>query len=595
MTSEENFDLTRADSVLAEDHYGLEDIKERILEFIAVGSLCGSTQGKIMCFVGPPGVGKTSIGRSIARALNREFYRFSVGGLTDVAEIKGHRRTYVGAMPGKLIQCLKSTNTSNPVVLIDEVDKLGRGYQGDPASALLEVLDPSQNNTFMDHYLDVPVDLSKVLFLCTANVTDTIPGPLLDRMETVRLSGYILDEKLQIARRYLEPAARSSMGLQEDHLQLEDSALTSLIQGYCREAGVRNLQKHVEKICRKVALKVVRATQPAAPEAEIEDATTAEAAPSAPEGLSLDAELRAVTGVKATSGDAATGETATGEAETAPGEAEEVEEDKPAPPPFDTIVIGEEQLSDYVGKPTFTSERFYDGVNPPGVVTGLAWTSMGGAVLYIETQPIGTRHLRRAAADDAASSDSGNESGSSSSREGSIMRTGQLGEVMKESSLIAHTFARSYLSGVAPSNAYLEEASLHLHVPEGATPKDGPSAGVTMVTSLLSLAMDTPARSDLAMTGELSLTGRVLPIGGVKEKTIAARRAGVRHVIFPKANERDYAELPEILTEDLTAHFAQTYDDVYRVAFGSDEELERISKEMAALRAEKEAGKEATA
>jgi len=257
--SEENYSLRHAEQVLSEDHYGLEDIKERILEFIAVGALKGSTQGKIMCFVGPPGVGKTSIGRSIARALNRKYYRFSVGGLSDVAEIKGHRRTYVGAMPGKLIQCLKTTGESNPVVLIDEIDKLGRGYQGDPASALLEVLDPSQNETFVDHYLDVPVDLSKVLFLCTANVTDTIPGPLLDRMEVVRLSGYIQNEKVQIARKYLEPTAREAMGLQEHHLRLEDSALESLIQGYCRESGVRNLQKHVEKICRKVALKVVRA------------------------------------------------------------------------------------------------------------------------------------------------------------------------------------------------------------------------------------------------------------------------------------------------------------------------------------------------
>ena len=265
--SQENFDLLRAEGILSEDHYGLDDIKERILEFIAVGSLRGTTQGKILCFVGPPGVGKTSIGKSIARALDRPFFRFSVGGLTDVAEIKGHRRTYVGAMPGKLIQCLKSTQHENPVVLIDEIDKLGRGYQGDPASALLEVLDPSQNTTFMDHYLDVPVDLSKVLFLCTANVSDTIPGPLLDRMEVVRLSGYILNEKLEIARRYLEPAARKSMGLEESHLVLEDAALTALIQGYCREAGVRNLQKHVEKICRKVALKVVRATQPKAAEA----------------------------------------------------------------------------------------------------------------------------------------------------------------------------------------------------------------------------------------------------------------------------------------------------------------------------------------
>jgi len=261
--SNEDFELARAEKILAQDHYGLDDIKERIMEFIAVGALCGSTQGKILCFVGPPGVGKTSIGKSIASALNREFFRFSVGGLTDVAEIKGHRRTYVGAMPGKLIQAFKSVGVANPVVLIDEIDKLGRGYQGDPSSALLEVLDPSQNNTFLDHYLDVPVDLSKVLFLCTANDTSTIPGPLLDRMEVVRLSGYVLDEKVQIARRYLEPAARKQMGMTDAHLSLTDEAVEELIRWYCREAGVRNLQKHIERICRKVALKVVRKQQEA--------------------------------------------------------------------------------------------------------------------------------------------------------------------------------------------------------------------------------------------------------------------------------------------------------------------------------------------
>jgi len=280
--SEENFELARAERVLEEDHYGLEDIKERILEFIAVGALRGSTQGKIICFVGPPGVGKTSIGKSIAKALNREFFRFSVGGLSDVSEIKGHRRTYVGAMPGKLIQCLKATGAANPVVLIDEVDKLGRGYQGDPASALLEVLDPSQNSTFMDHYLDTPVDLSKVLFLCTANVSDTIPGPLLDRMEVVRLSGYILDEKVEIARRYLEPTAREQMGLQPSHLELQEEAVVSLIRWYCRESGVRNLQKHIERICRKVALKVVRGSQAAA-EPNAADVADSEGAPAAAE------------------------------------------------------------------------------------------------------------------------------------------------------------------------------------------------------------------------------------------------------------------------------------------------------------------------
>jgi len=517
--SEENLKLARAEAVLAEDHYGLEDIKERILEFIAVGALCGSTQGKILCFVGPPGVGKTSIGKSIARALNREFFRFSVGGLTDVAEIKGHRRTYVGAMPGKLIQCLKTTQTANPVVLIDEVDKLGRGYQGDPASALLEVLDPSQNSTFTDHYLDVPVDLSKILFLCTANVSDTIPGPLLDRMEVVRLSGYMQNEKIQIARQYLEPAARKSMGLKEEHFTLTDDALELLVSGYCREAGVRNLQKHIEKVCRKVALKVVRCTQPKEAEAAAEDGEAAK--------------------------EAATVEDLPVEEAVEPAE-------------FEKIVVGKEQLHDYVGKRNFQSELLYD-VNPPGVVTGLAWTSMGGAVLYIETQLMG--HLPPPSKEEGDAASGGR---------GSVRTTGQMGDVMKESAAIAHTFARSYLARVDPDNTFLERAALHLHVPEGATPKDGPSAGVTMVTSLLSLAEGKSPRTDVAMTGELSLTGKVLAIGGVKEKTMAARRAGLKHIIFPRANEADFAELPDTLKEGIVAHFASKYDDVYRVAFAEE-------------------------
>ena len=496
------------------------------------------------------------IGKSIARALDRPFFRFSVGGLTDVAEIKGHRRTYVGAMPGKLIQCLKSTQHANPVVLIDEIDKLGRGYQGDPASALLEVLDPSQNTTFMDHYLDVPVDLSKILFLCTANVSDTIPGPLLDRMEVVRLSGYILNEKMEIARRYLEPTARSAMGLKEEHMTLEDSALTGLIQGYCRESGVRNLQKHVEKICRKVALKVVRATQPATPKEAAEEAeVVADAAERDPkarpaaeveavvaEKLSaikggIDAQLRTAAGV----GEAAAGGASEGAgeaaAEAAGGRAATETVEEQPPPPFDTIVIGADELADYVGKPTFTSERFYDAP-PAGVVTGLAWTSMGGAVLYIETQAVGLKSIAAAASGGSSSAgrspsaaredDEGGKDGRGSGGGASMIRTGQLGDVMKESTTIAHTFARAFLAKIDADNTFLDDASLHLHVPEGATPKDGPSAGITMVTSLLSLATGKPARFDTAMTGELSLTGRVLPIGGVKEDDRGAR-AGVAH------------------------------------------------------------------
>ena len=474
VVGDEKLDISHAQEVLNAEHYGLEDVKDRILEFIAVGQLLGTTQGKIITMVGPPGVGKTSIGQSIAKALGRKFYRFSVGGMSDVAEIKGHRRTYVGAMPGKLIQCLKSTGVCNPVVLIDEIDKLGRGYQGDPASALLELLDPEQNSTFLDHYLDVPVDLSKVLFVCTANVLDTIPGPLLDRMEVVRLSGYITDEKVQIARTYLEKQAREKSGLAEFAASITDEAMSKLIGDYCREAGVRNLQKHLEKIYRKVALKVARAKS---------------------------------------AGDA-----------------------------LESIVVGVDDLVEYVGQPPFATDRIYD-VTPPGVVTGLAWTAMGGSTLYVECTAI----------------DSGEG-------KGALKTTGQLGDVMKESSAIAHTFTRSFLETKDPGNEYLANTSLHVHVPAGATPKDGPSAGITITTSLLSLAMGKPVKPNLAMTGELTLTGRVLPIGGVKEKTIAARRSGVKTIIFPSGNKKDYDELSEDIREGLETHFVSTYEEVYHQA-----------------------------
>jgi len=478
IVGDEKLDIAHAQTVLDADHYGLEDVKERILEFIAVGQLMGSTQGKIITMVGPPGVGKTSIGQSIATALDRKFYRFSVGGMSDVAEIKGHRRTYVGAMPGKLVQCLKTTGVCNPVVLIDEIDKLGRGYQGDPASALLELLDPEQNGTFLDHYLDVPVDLSKVLFICTANVLDTIPGPLLDRMEVVRLSGYIADEKVQIARTYLEKTAKEKSGLKDVSTNITDEAMAKLIGDYCREAGVRNLQKHLEKIYRKVALKVARAKS---------------------EGK-----------------------------------------------PIESITVDVGDLFDYVGHPPFATDRIYD-VTPPGVVTGLAWTAMGGSTLYIECTPV----------------DEGEG-------KGALKTTGQLGDVMKESSTIAHTFSRHFLETKDPGNTYLANTSLHMHVPAGATPKDGPSAGCTMITAMMSLAMNKPVKPNLAMTGEVTLTGRVLPIGGVKEKTIAARRSGVKTLIFPEGNKKDYDELSEDIREGLEVYFVSTYEEVYQHALNWD-------------------------
>ncbi|XP_011146818.1 lon protease homolog, mitochondrial [Harpegnathos saltator] len=479
VTSAENLNLQEAAEILDQDHYGMEDIKKRILEFIAVSQLKGTTQGKILCFHGPPGVGKTSIAKSISRALNREYFRFSVGGMMDVAEIKGHRRTYVGAMPGKAIQCLKKTKTENPLVLIDEVDKIGKGgYQGDPASALLEMLDPEQNANFLDHYLDVPVDLSKVLFICTANVTDTIPEPLRDRMEMIDMSGYVAEEKLAIAKQYLIPQARTESGLNNEQISMDDNALSVLIKSYCRESGVRNLQKHIEKVHRKVALKIVK----------------------------KEAEKITVTG---------------------------------------------SNLHDFVGKPVFTHDRMYD-ITPPGVVMGLAWTAMGGSTLFIETtirKPTGGKKS-----------------------EGTFEVTGHLGDVMKESIHIAMTVARNHLKHVDPANTFLYDSHIHIHVPEGATPKDGPSAGVTIATALLSLAKNQAIRQDVAMTGEVSLIGKVLPVGGIKEKTIAAKRVGVKCIILPDENKKDFDDLPNYITDGLEVHFASTVDDVYRICFTQTKE-----------------------
>lgn len=474
LASQENLELGRAREVLDEDHYGLEDVKKRVLEFIAVSQLKGSVQGKIICLAGPPGVGKTSIAKSIARALNRNFFRFSVGGLSDVAELKGHRRTYVGAMPGKAVQALKKTKTENPLILIDEIDKMGRGWQGDPTAALLEMLDPEQNNTFLDHYLDVPVDLSKVLFLCTANVLDTIPDPLRDRMEIIDISGYVAEEKLAIASKYLIPQVEELTGLDKSKINLSEEGLNTLIRSYCRESGVRSLRKHIEKIYRKAAFQVVH--------------------------------------------------------------------DKAG-----QLDVTEGNLSDYVGKPIFTSEKMYAST-PPGVALGLAWTSMGGSTLYIET--LGQKVK---------------EGG------GSAEVTGNLGDVMKESIRIATVYSRVFLEQMDPDSSYFSGHKLHLHVPEGATPKDGPSAGVTIVTALLSLALDKPIITDLAMTGELSLRGKVLPVGGIKEKVIAAKRAGVTKVILPADNRKDFDDLPDLIKEGVTVHFVENYDQVYKIAFSEED------------------------
>ena len=466
--TQDKIDLERARKILDRDHDGLDDVKERIIEFLAVGAMKGEMAGSILLLVGPPGVGKTSIGRSIAEALGRKFFRFSVGGMRDEAEIKGHRRTYIGAMPGKFVQALKEAGTSNPVIMLDEVDKIGSSYQGDPASALLEVLDPEQNADFLDHYLDVRFDLSKTLFICTAN-DFSIPGALLDRMEVIRLSGYITEEKLSIARRHLWPRVLQKAGLKKSQLTITEGAIRHVIEGYAREAGVRNLEKQLGRVARKAVVKILKG-------------------------------------------------------ETTP------------------IKIGVKEIEAYLDKPVFSREKPMSGV---GVVTGLAWTSLGGATLSVEATRVHT--LNRG-----------------------FKLTGKLGEVMKESAEIAYSYIASHLKAYHADEKFFDTSFVHLHVPEGATPKDGPSAGVTMATALLSLANNVKIKRPLAMTGELTLTGQVLPVGGIREKVIAARRIGIAELILPEDNRRDFDKLPAYIREGFTVHFAKRYQDVAAVVFGQD-------------------------
>ncbi|KAL2040442.1 hypothetical protein N7G274_006885 [Stereocaulon virgatum] len=522
--SAENFGIKNAMTVLDDDHHGLKDVKDRILEFIAVGKLRGTVEGKILCFVGPPGVGKTSIGKSIARALNRQYYRFSVGGLTDVAEIKGHRRTYVGALPGRIIQALKKCQTENPLILIDEVDKIGRGHQGDPSSALLELLDPEQNNSFLDHYMDVPVNLSKVLFVCTANMTDTIPRPLLDRMELIQLSGYVADEKMAIAERFLAPAAKELSGLKDVDVALNKDAIEELINKYCRESGVRNLKKQIEKVYRKSALNIIRDL---GEEVFSEDkALTVEGKAAQEESRKNDSDVKE------------TPEAIDKETTATPRHGLKV-------PDGVHVSIDCHNLKDYVGPPVFTSDRLYE-TTPPGVAMGLAWTSMGGAALYVESiLENALNHLSRPG----------------------LERTGNLKNVMRESAWIAYSFAKSVVARLFPENQFFEKAKVHLHCPEGAVQKDGPSAGITMATSLLSLALDKPLDPTIAMTGELTVTGKVLRIGGLREKTVAARRAGAKTIIFPADNTSDWLELPENIKEGIDGHAASWYSDVFDLVF----------------------------
>ncbi len=465
--SRDKLSLRHAKTILNRDHAGLDDIKERILEFLAMGSFRGEISGSILLFVGPPGVGKTSIGKSIAECLGRKFYRFSLGGMRDEAEIKGHRRTYIGAMPGKLVQALKDVEVSNPVIMLDEIDKMGSSYQGDPASAMLEVLDPEQNGEFLDHYLDLRVDLSKVLFVCTANQLDTIPRPLLDRMDVIRLGGYIASEKLDIARQHLWPRLLQRNNVKPSQVKISDSAIKALIEGYAREAGVRSLEKLLHRVLRKSIVKLLG---------------------------------------KATS-----------------------------------VSISNRNLVEYVGEPPFRVEKQLGGV---GVITGLAWTAMGGATLPIEATSV-------------------------HARDRGLKLTGQLGKVMNESAQIAHSFVTTNSERYGVSEDWFMQHSLHLHVPEGATPKDGPSAGISITSALLSLALNKPVRKTFAMTGEITLTGEVLPVGGVREKLIAARRIGIKEVILPEGCRRDVSELPKHIVAGLIIHHAVHYDDVFAILFGT--------------------------
>lgn len=468
--TEDALDTAKLRAGLDADHFGLEDVKDRVVEFVAVRKLKEDRGGGIITLVGPPGTGKTSVGASIAKQLGRKFFRFSLGGMRDEAEIKGHRRTYVGALPGKIVQALKRCGSMNPVILLDEVDKLSHGMQGDPASALLEVLDPEQNKDFLDHYLDVRVDLSQVLFICTANDIGGIPEPLRDRMEVIRLAGYVEAEKMAIARDHLVPKQLAAHGLGRKDLAFTTPALRSLVRDHAREAGVRHLEQLIAKVCRKVA--------------------TAKAGGS---------RLR--------------------------------------------VALTPKNVPDYLGKPMMRDDELL--VHPrPGVVTGLAWTAMGGATLEIEAVAV-------------------------PAEKGSLTLTGQLGDVMKESATLARTYlmanaARLGLTGEAAR--FFDHHAVHVHVPAGATPKDGPSAGVTIATALLSLALDRAPRRRLGMTGELTLTGRVYPIGGVREKLVAAKRSGLTRVLLPAANERDYAELPDLVKDGIEVVFVATLDEVLREA-----------------------------
>jgi ATP-dependent Lon protease len=466
----DNLDLDDARRILDEDHYGLEEVKERMLEFLAVRKLRGEMQGSILCFVGPPGTGKTSIGKSIARAMGRKYIRVALGGTRDEAEIRGHRRTYIGALPGRIISALRKAGSSNPVFMLDEVDKLGADFRGDPASALLEVLDPEQNFSYTDHYLEVPFDLSRVLFICTANFLDPVPPALKDRMEVLEFPGYTEEEKLQIARRYLLPDQIETAGLKPDHLSVTDDSMRRLINEYTREAGVRNLERELASICRKVAKKIA------------------------------------------------------------------MEEEA-------TETVDPDELAELLGPPRFVRE-VAERLDEPGVAAGLAWTPSGGDIIFVES----TR----------------------TPGEGKLTLTGMLGDVMKESAQAALTYVRAHARELGAEPAIFQQSDFHIHVPAGAIPKDGPSAGITMATALASLCSGRKVRHDVAMTGEITLRGKVLPVGGIKEKVLAARRAGITTVLLPERNEKDIVKLPDYAKEDLEFVTVDRMEDILPVALAEE-------------------------
>ncbi|MDR2826348.1 MAG: endopeptidase La [Deltaproteobacteria bacterium] len=465
--SHDTLNIMKAEKILNADHYGLDKVKERILEYLAVRKLNPSSKGPILCFVGPPGVGKTSLGRSIARAMGRKFYRMSLGGMRDEAEIRGHRRTYVGAMPGRIIQAMKQVGTRNPVIMLDEVDKIGTDFRGDPSSALLEVLDPEQNFSFSDHYLNVPYDLSKVMFICTANALDTVPGPLRDRMEVISLAGYTIQEKVAIARKYLVRRQAKENGLEVKDVRISDQVLKTIAHEYTREAGLRNLEREIGSINRKLARKKAEGTEP----------------------------------------------------------------------PFK---VDEDLVHKLLGVPRFLDEEM-DKKFMPGVALGLAWTPVGGEILHIEvcTMP----------------------------GKGELILTGQLGDVMKESARAAVSYARSHAKELGIDAKFHEKKDIHIHVPAGATPKDGPSAGVTLATALISALSDKPVSVDLCMTGEITLRGNVLPVGGIKEKILAAVARGIKNVIIPRQNQKDLEDVPAELLEQITVHTAAKLGAVLDLAF----------------------------